>query len=95
MGLNKGLSDLIICLESHMTKDKKPHLIFIEMKRTKGGYESKDQKWWRSFINSVNGDLEAVVKKGCEEAKIYIESLLKPKLPPPSGQKLENLINNL
>lgn len=78
MGLNGGLADMVICLEEYMTKDEKPHLVFVEMKRIKGGVESVKQKIWRRFINSVNGDVDSVIMKGRNQAVSYIDSMLKP-----------------
>jgi len=56
-GLSSGVPDLMI-----------PHLfLFIEMKRTKGGRVSKEQKEWIEYLNTI-GYL-AVVCNGFEEAK--------------------------
>lgn len=78
-GVRKGIPDLIICLPSIQTKTKKNILCFVEMKRIKGGRVGKEQKEWVDFINSVDGDIEATICYGAEEAKIYIDNLIKPK----------------
>ena len=44
--------------------------LWIEMKRTKGGVVSKDQKEWIAYLNEI-GDT-AVVCKGFEEAKAVV-----------------------
>ena len=67
LGVRSGVPDYIICL-----KDK---LLFIEMKRLKGGKTSNDQAEW---IESLNGipNVEAVVCCGFDEAKAVIDENL-------------------
>lgn len=66
MGVRSGVPDYLI-----VTKKK---LLFIEMKRKKGGVVSKAQKEWIKAINGVGGN--AVVCRGFEEAKKVIEKEL-------------------
>ena len=47
-------------------------LIFIEMKRVKGGVLSQVQKEWLEALNKCNG-VSAYVCKGFDEAKIVID----------------------
>lgn len=63
MGVRSGVPDYLI-----VTKNK---LLFIEMKRKKGGVVSKTQKEWIKAINDAGGF--AVVCSGFEEAKKVIE----------------------
>ena len=66
-GLNPGLPDLLICL---------PHfLLFIEMKRTKGGQVSDEQKEWIRELNKY-GDVLAQVCFGFDEARQLVEDCL-------------------
>lgn len=60
MGLNPGLPDLLLILPKK--------LLFIEMKRIKGGVVSKHQKEWIKALNSIGKQIEAVVCRGFEEA---------------------------
>ena len=82
-GLRSGLPDLLIVLPKK--------LLFIEMKREKGGVVSKFQQEWIDALNNINNSVEAVVCRGCDEAinKINLElsykfnnkELLKPYKP--------------
>lgn len=63
-GVSKGVPDLFI-----------PSLrLFIEMKRTKGGTVSPEQKEWIEYLTSFN--YMAVVFKGCEEAKNFVNEVM-------------------
>lgn len=64
-GVSKGIPD--ICIPSLF--------LFIEMKRTKGGIVSKEQKDWIKYLNE-NGYL-AVVCNGFDEAIQLIQNLHK------------------
>jgi hypothetical protein len=64
MGVNKGIPDYIIFLKNK--------LLFIEMKRVKGGVISQEQTDWLKRINSVDGCL-GVVCKGFDEAHKIIK----------------------
>jgi hypothetical protein len=66
MGLRSGLPDLLIILPGK-------GLLFIEMKRQKGGEISECQKIWIEELNKIEG-VEAIVCKGFEEAKKIILS---------------------
>ena len=48
--------------------------LWIEMKRTKGGVVSKEQKDWIAYLNEIGGT--AVVCKGFEEAKEVVMGFL-------------------
>ena len=67
-GLNPGLPDLLVCLPDR--------LLFIEMKRIKGGVVSKYQKEWIEALNKYS-NVEAIVCKGCGEAIDAVENCLK------------------
>ena len=67
-GLRAGLPDLLIVLPNL--------LLFIEMKRTKGGVVSPVQKEWIEALNKIDG-VKAIVCKGADEAIENIETLLK------------------
>lgn len=65
-GVRSGVPDYIV-----ITADK---VIFIELKRVKGGIVSEEQKRW---ILSLRGKkTEASVCKGFDDAKAYIDSFL-------------------
>jgi len=67
-GLNPGLPDLLICLPNI--------LLFIEMKRTKGGVVSEVQKEWIDTLNEYPS-VYAKVCKGYDEAVKFVEDCLK------------------
>jgi hypothetical protein len=66
-GVRKGMPDL--CIVS--PKD----VIFIEMKRVKGGVLSTEQKEWGNALIST-GSVKYSVCKGFQEAKEFLESVL-------------------
>lgn len=67
-GLRPGLPDLLVVLPEQ--------LLFIEMKRTKGGRLSLHQKGWIEALNKIN-NVEAIICKGAGEAIDAIETRLK------------------
>ena len=67
-GLRAGLPDLLIVLPNL--------LLFIEMKRTKGGVVSPVQKEWIEELNKIDG-VKAIVCKGSDEAIENIETITK------------------
>lgn len=67
-GVSAGVPDLCI-----------PSLrVYIEMKRTKGGSTSKDQKKWIEHLRQYG--YTVAVCKGCEEAKEFIINCLESKI---------------
>jgi hypothetical protein len=75
-GLRKGLPDMFIFISADKSKSGLPILACVEMKRTKGGVTSSEQKEWVDSLNSVSG-VSAVVAKGFEEARKFVDSYLK------------------
>jgi len=67
-GLRAGLPDLLV-----VTKD---HLLFIEMKRLKGGKVSSVQKEWLEALNKINDGVVAKICKGAEEAIEFINKYI-------------------
>lgn len=65
-GWKSGVPDYLIVL-----RDK---VVFIELKRLKGGTVSEDQKRWIEAINQAGG--YAAVCKGADEAIKYLRGLL-------------------
>jgi len=63
-GLRAGLPDLLVVT--------KKHLLFIEMKRKKGGIVSNVQKEWITALNGINDDVVAQVCCGADEAIDFI-----------------------
>ncbi len=66
-GLKPGLPDLLMIINNR--------LIFIEMKRIKGGVVSKVQKEWKDAINECRG-VNSFICKGFDEAKKIIDKYL-------------------
>ena len=77
-GVRRGMPDLIICLPSDQTKSNRDILVFIEMKRLKGGRTSPEQRAWIEFINRSGN--YGFVAKGAQVAIDFLKSLLKPKV---------------
>lgn len=59
-GVKKGVPDFLLCL-------KRGGVMFVELKRTKGGKVSPEQKIWLEQLNAAGAI--AVVAKGFEQAK--------------------------
>lgn len=65
-GVRAGVPDFIIVI--------KGFVIFLEMKRTKGGIVSPDQKQWLEAVD--NKITVSTVSKGYEAAKEFIDGIL-------------------
>ena len=63
LGVRSGVPDYLVVTPNN--------ILFIEMKRKKGGTTSKAQKEWIKAINEAGGN--AVVCKGFEAAKEYLD----------------------
>lgn len=66
VGVRAGCPDYVIVLKNKV--------VFVEMKRVKGGTVSKEQADWILAINAAGG--YARVCKGCDDAMNYVESQL-------------------
>jgi len=69
-GFRKGVSDLVIL-------DYK-RVLFLELKRTKGGITSDDQKEWLQKCLKLGHD--AIICKGADEAIGCIKAWLKERI---------------
>jgi len=67
-GVSSGVPDYMIVI---------PHkyIIFLELKRTKGGVISENQKQWISILNTID-NVEAVVCKGAQESINFLSQLI-------------------
>ena len=68
-GVSPGVPDLML-----PTPRGQHHGLFVEMKRTKGGSVSKEQKDWIAYLQAQG--YQAIVCRGFEEAKREIECYL-------------------
>ena len=68
-GVSPGVPDLML-----PTPRGQHHGLFVEMKRTKGGSVSKEQKDWIDYLQAQG--YQAIVCRGFEEAKREIECYL-------------------
>lgn len=68
MGLRPGLPDMVVALPG-------TGLLFIEMKRRKGGVVSRHQKQWIETLNTIPG-VEAKVCLGSDEAIAFVRQYL-------------------
>jgi len=71
-GVSRGVPDYLCLVKSK----KGYHLVFIELKRTKGGTVSKDQKAWIEALNKCD-NCQAFVAKGAEHAINIIKNIIK------------------
>lgn len=77
-GVVRGFPDLAVIIDGKYREDYKSKLVFVEMKRTKGGVVSKEQKEWLLALSHCYG-VSAMACKGFEEAKKYIEYFMEVK----------------
>jgi hypothetical protein len=75
-GLRKGFPDLCIILKDRFGDNR---MVFIEMKRKKGGQVSPEQKEWNEVLNKII-DTNAYICKGFEEAKKVIDKFIVDKI---------------
>lgn len=78
MGLRKGLSDLLIVYvpSGHAPMSAAiPRLLFLEMKREKGGAVKPEQKEWTKILKTCLGT-KAEIATGYEHAKAIIDALI-------------------
>ena len=68
MGVRPGVPDLMIALPG-------VGIVWIELKRQKGGVVSQYQKDWIATLNACPGT-QAFIAKGCDEAIAIIKPLL-------------------
>lgn len=76
LGVIKGVPDYIILIErkpTEMAGQRNNILLFIEMKREKGGVVSEEQADWINALNKVFG-VTAVVARGFDQAKEIIDA---------------------
>ena len=68
MGYGKGVPDYLIIVNNN--------LLFVEMKREKGGVVSHEQKEWIEQLNKIAG-VKAYVCRGAMEAINVVERILR------------------
>jgi len=73
-GLRAGFPDLVVIIPKDKSKTGKNELIFIEMKRTKGGAVSESQKEWIEALTEC--DQEVFICKGFDEAEEVLSQYL-------------------
>lgn len=67
-GLRKGVPDMLIVIPPERAVDGSGRVIFVELKRVKGGVVSPEQKKWIAALNAVGGTVDAFVAHGADEA---------------------------
>jgi len=67
-GLRKGVPDMLIVIPPERAVDGTGRVIFVELKRVKGGVVSPEQKKWIAALNAVGGTVDAFVAHGADEA---------------------------
>ncbi|WP_100503996.1 VRR-NUC domain-containing protein [Mycobacteroides abscessus] len=70
LGVRPGVPDVMVLVSPERSKDGQGHLIWIEMKRRKGGVVSPEQRaWLTAFMMLESPNIHAVVAKGWDEAR--------------------------
>lgn len=68
-GLRKGVPDMLVVISPEASQDGLGYLLFLELKRKKGGVVSPEQKKWIEAINAIGTlQVQAYVAKGADEA---------------------------
>lgn len=70
MGVRAGVPDMIVLIPPQRSNDGEGHLLFIEMKRRKGGVLSPEQREWLAALTALaSPNVEALVAKGWDDAR--------------------------
>ena len=78
MGLHPGLSDLLVLVSPEKSKDGAGYALFVEMKRVKGGVQSKSQKAWETALNGLRTPyVQYYLCHGADEAIKVVSHYLK------------------
>jgi len=78
MGVRRGFPDLIVLIPPERAVDGTGRFLAIELKRTKGGTISKEQREWIDAINGVRvPGLWAAVCAGADAAMEMVDSCMK------------------
>lgn len=67
-GLRKGVPDMLVIIPIERARDSIGRVVFVELKRIKGGAVSPEQKKWIAALNAVGGTVDAFVAHGADEA---------------------------
>lgn len=67
-GLRKGVPDMLVIIPIERAVDGIGRVVFVELKRIKGGAVSPEQKKWIAALNAVGGTVDAFVAHGADEA---------------------------
>lgn len=78
LGVRAGVPDMMILIPPHRSKDGEGHLLWIEMKRRKGGVVSQEQReWLTAFMMLESVNIDAMVARGWDEAREAVLEHLK------------------
>lgn len=79
LGVRPGVPDLLVVMPATRTKDGKGRVLFLEMKRRKGGRLSAEQQDWIDALNALGiNEVVALVCPGAEPAIAAVNQYLKP-----------------
>lgn len=76
MGVKPGVPDYLIIIPKIKSKTDKSQLVFIEMKKKKGGITNINQLFWIEQLNCCEG-IMARVCNGTEEAIKFLNHFIK------------------
>ncbi|RAN77977.1 hypothetical protein B5P43_18270 [Bacillus sp. SRB_336] len=77
-GLRAGFPDLIILIRPDQARDGLGKLLAVELKRTKRGIVSPQQREWIAALNGLGIDqVESVVAHGADEVIEYLSEYLR------------------
>lgn len=76
-GVRRGIPDIILFIPAGKSIIGRTHLIFIEMKKEKGGYATKEQKEFLDMVSMIGGSVHGAVCNGYNEAVDFVRPLIK------------------
>ena len=75
MGLRPGLPDLLVVVPAEKSNTGGAALLFVEMKRQKGGKVEDSQEAWLATLNQVK-NVEGKICRGFDEATAFVGQFL-------------------
>jgi len=82
-GVVRGFPDLVLIIPSELRADNQGQILFIEMKKEKGGNISHEQKIWIADLHSCKG-VVARVCNGHQAAIKFTKQIIQTPPPPPT-----------
>jgi len=78
-GVRRGIPDIILFIPAKRSIISRVHIVFIEMKKEKGGYATPEQKEFLELVSQVEGSVHGAVCHGFNEAVAFTRPLINEK----------------